>query len=189
MAGDTQNGNGRGGNRWSRATRGVAALLLLLPLVANRFSDEVAWDPGDFIVMGAMLFAACVTYELATRISGSTAYRAAVGIAIVAAFLLVWINLAVGIIDSEDNRANLVFAGVLAVGLLGALATRFEPRGMARTMVAMAIAQMLVAVFALFAAQGNEGSILSMCFAAVWLGSAQLFRKAARAQMAPGPAQ
>ena len=38
--------------------------------------------------------------------TGNSAYRAAVGVAIAAAFILVWMNLAVGIIGSEDNPAN-----------------------------------------------------------------------------------
>ena len=41
-----------------------------------------------------MLAAACGTFELAARMAGNTLYRAAVGVAI-AAFILVWINLAV----------------------------------------------------------------------------------------------
>ena len=53
--------------------------------------------------MGAMLAAACGTYELAAWMTGNRAYRAAVGVAVAAAFLLVWINLAVGIIGTETT--------------------------------------------------------------------------------------
>ena len=35
-----------------------------------------------------------------------------------AAFLLIWINLAVGIIGSEDNPANLMYGAVLLLGLV-----------------------------------------------------------------------
>ncbi len=49
------------------------------------------------------------------------AYRFAVGVALAAAFLLVWMNLAVGLIGSEDNPANLMYFGVLAVGFIGAI--------------------------------------------------------------------
>ena len=75
--------------------------LLLLPLVAMQFTNEVNWDETDFIVFGAMLAAACGTYELAARMTGNTAYRAAVSVAVAAAFLLIWINLAVGIIGAR----------------------------------------------------------------------------------------
>ena len=55
--------------------------------------------------------------------------------------MLVWINLAVGIIGSEDNPANLMYGGVLAVGVAGAVAARFRPGGMARALAATALAQ------------------------------------------------
>lgn len=99
MARNIENGSGRPGNRWSMAIWGTAACLLLLPLVAMQFTDEVNWDRFDFIVIGALLFAACGTYELATRLTSNTVYRAAVGVAVVTAVILIWINLAVGIFD------------------------------------------------------------------------------------------
>ena len=164
----------------------VAAFLLLLPLVAMQFTDEVNWDETDFIVMGALLFGACGAYELAARMTASTAYRAAVAVAIVSAFILIWMNLAVGIIGSEDNPANLMYGGVLAIGIAGALIGRFQPRGMARALLAMALAQTLVGVIALIGGLGSTGEnwpqvifVLTSFFAALWLISAWLFRKAA----------
>ena len=59
--------------------------------------------------------AACGTCELAARMTGNSAYRAAVGVAVAAAFILVWMNLAVGIIGTEDNPAKLMYGGVLPV--------------------------------------------------------------------------
>ena len=85
LAQQSENGGGRRGNRWRTAIWGTAALLLLLPWVAMQFTEEVAWDLADFIIIGAMLFAACGTYELAARLTVSTAYRAAVGVARAAA--------------------------------------------------------------------------------------------------------
>ena len=183
-----KNGSGRRGNRARLAIWGAAAGLLLLPWVAMQFTHEVDWDGTDFIVAGAMLLAACGAYELATRMSGNTTYRAAFGIVIVGAFLLVWVNLAVGIIGSENNPANLMYFGVLAVGLIGALVARFEPRGMARALVAMALAQVLVAVIAVIAdwgmPHGAPAEVIGVTafFVAPWLASATLFWKAARAQ-------
>jgi hypothetical protein len=167
----------------------IAALILLLPLAAMQFTDEVVWDETDFAVIGAMLFGACGVYELATRMTGNTAYRAAVGVAVAAAFILVWMNLAVGIIGSEDNPANLMYGGVLAVGMLGALIARFQPDGMAHALAATALAQALVGVIALIAGLGSTGAnwpgaivFLTGFFAALWLVSAWLFRKAEREQ-------
>lgn len=177
MAGNSGNSGGRRGSSWRIAAWGSAALLLLVPLVAMQFTDEVNWDGADFLVFGAMLSGALGTFELAARRSGDRAYRAAVVIALAAAFLIVWLNLAVGIIGTEGNPANLMFGGVLAVGLIGAVSARFQPPGMARALVATALAQALVAVAALV--YGSvEGFLLSGFFAVVWLLSAWLFRKA-----------
>lgn len=196
MAGNTQDGGGQRRSRWRIAVWGTAAFLLLLPLVAMQFNNEVNWDETDFIVFGAMLAVACSAYELAARASGSSAYRAAAGIAIAAAFILVWINLAVGIIGSEDNPANLMYGGVLAVGVIGALIAGFQPVGMARALVVTALAQASVGVIALIAGFGSTAPsfpeaivFLTGFFAALWLLSAWLFRKAAREQAPAGAAQ
>jgi hypothetical protein len=134
-----------------------------------------------------MLIAACAAYELATRMTRNVAYRAAVGIAVVAAFLLIWTDLAEGIIGSEDNPANLMYGGVLALGVSGAIVTRCRPRGMARVLVGTACAQALTAIVALSLGLGSNGAnwpqviiVLNGFFAILWLGSAALFWRAAR---------
>ncbi len=127
----------------------AVAFILLLPLVAMQFTDEVVWDLADFIVAGALLVGTGLTFELAARMTGNTAYRAAVGLAVVAALILVWMNLAVGLIGSEDNPANLMYGGVLLVGIIGAIIARFRPHGLARALFATALAQALVPVIAL----------------------------------------
>ena len=174
-------------NRWSRMIWGAAAALLAVPFVAMRFTSEVNWDAADFIVMGALLGAACGAYEIATRLSASMVYRAAAGVAVLGAFLLVWVNLAVGIVGSEDNPANLMFFGVPVVGLVGAALVRGRPSGMARTLLAMAAAQVLVAVIATVPGWGEPVHAppavagVTLFFLAPWLVSAALFRRAARA--------
>lgn len=175
----------RHGQRWRAAGWTAAALLLLTPWVAMRFTDEVAWTAGDFAFMAILLLAVGLPLEFTARRTRNPAYRAAVGAALAGAFVLVWINAAVGIIGSEHNDANLLYLGVLAVGLGGALIARFRPPGMARAMTAMALAQVFVGVAALIAGWGGAetGPLellgLTGCFAAVWLASAWLFRKAA----------
>jgi len=186
MEGITQDGAGRRGSRLRIAAWSAAALILLLPLVAMQFTDEVNWDVADFAIFGALLVGVGVAYELAARMTGDTAYRAAVGVALAAAFLLVWVNGAVGIIGSEDNDANLMYGGVLAVGVIGAIIARFQPPGMARALFATALAQASIAVVALIAGLGSPWSgpleivALNGFFVALWVGSAWLFREAAR---------
>jgi GNAT superfamily N-acetyltransferase len=169
------------------AVWGTATLVLLLPLFAMQVTDEVAWDLADFAIFGAMLVGACGTYELAARMTGNGAYRAAVGVALAAAFVLVWMNLAVGVIGTEDNPAKLMYGGVLAVGIIGAVVARFRPHGMARALVATALAQASVAVIALIGGLGHA-LVLTGIFVALWLTSAWLFRKAAREQTPTGVA-
>ena len=196
MAGNTENGGGRRGSRWRIAAWAtVAALILLLPLFAMKVTDQVVWDVADFAFFGALLVGAGGTYELAARKTGKTAYRAAVGVALAAAFLLVWVNGAVGVIGTEGDDANLMYGGVLAVGIIGAIIARFQPDGMARALFATALAQALVAVIVLIARLGSAGPIwrqdilmLTGFFAALWLMSAWLFRKAAREQTPAGAA-
>ena len=192
MAGNTENGGGRRGSRWRIAAWAAAALLLLLPLFAMQVTDQVVWDVADFAFFGALLVGAGVTYELAARKTGNTAYRAAVGVALAAAFILVWMNLAVGVIGTERDDANLMYGGVLAVGIIGAIIARFQPDGMARALFATALAQALVAVIALLAGLGSPWSgpgeilILNGFFVALFVGSAWLFRKAARGRAEQG---
>ena len=172
-------GGANGWSRWRMAMWGVAAFLLLLPLVAMQFTREVNWEAGDFLVMGIMLTVACGTCEMAARISGNGAYRAAVGIAVVISFLLVWINLAVGIIGTEDNVLNLMYGGVIAVAVVGSLVAGFRAAGMAKAMFAAAAAQLLVAVVAQIEGHFTWG--LTLFFVLLWLVSAGLFRKASEA--------
>lgn len=77
-------------------------------------------------------------------------------------------------------------AGVVAVGAVGAVLARFRPSGMARTSVAMAIAQTLVAAIALLAGLGRPYSppmelvALNGVFVALFVASALLFAAAGR---------
>ena len=158
---------------WRAAMWAAAGLLLLAPAVAMRFTAEMNWDETDFIVMGAMLAAACGLVELGARASGSLGYRLGVAVAVLTGFLTVWANLAIGMIASEDNPHNLVFAGVLAVALVGAILFRSRPRAMACVMAAAGTAQLLAGASGL--PYDVRGGIFSMLFAVPWLISAALF--------------
>jgi hypothetical protein len=121
-----------------------------------------------------------------TRVN-STAYQFAIGVALVAAFILVWLSLGVGIIGKDGDPANLMYFGVLAVGILGAIITRLRPQGMTRTLFAMSLAQALITAITLIAGLGlpwsGSAEILGLngFFIALFAGSAWLFRRAARA--------
>ena len=90
-------------------------------------------------------------------------------------------------VATEDDSPGPIFFGVLAVGIIGAIIARFRPQGMARALFATALAQALVAVIAMIAwKQYFEILVLNGFFIALWIGSALLFRKAARANHESG---
>jgi hypothetical protein len=180
---------------WRLLGWGGAAALLLLPLIAMRFTSEVNWTPADFIFAGSMFALVGGTFELVVRRSGSGWYRGGVAVALGTALLLVWINGAVGIVGDEQNPANLMFLGVIAIALAGSIVCRFRPAGMALAMVLAAAAQALVAVIAFVFRLGADQPpffpgviILIAAFSIAWLSSAWLFRNAAHQDLdAAGP--
>ncbi|QIL21758.1 hypothetical protein G7079_08795 [Thermomonas sp. HDW16] len=182
-------GHGRGSNHLRPLLWGAAACLLLLPAMAMQFfpASGVNWSTFDFIVMGAMLAIACGLYEFGAWLSGSTAYRVGFGLAVVAAFLTVWVNLAVGMLGNEHDIVNLMFAGVLFVAAAGALLAALKPGGMAWTMLATAAAQLLAVGVGLAMREFEPRElVLGAMFALPWLASAALFRRAARQQASDG---
>jgi len=166
-------------NLWRVAGWGTAVALILLPLIAMRFTDEVAWTLSDFVFAILLIGSVGVAYELVVRMTGNAAYRAAVGVALATGFLIVWSNLAVGIIGDEGNPANLAFFGVLAIAIAGAFVARLQAEGMARALFATAFAQLLVSAVALIARMDLPVGI-AIFFVGMWLVSGLLFRAAAR---------
>lgn len=167
----------------------VTAVLLLIPLVAMQFSEEVNWTSMDFAVAGFLLFGSGMAYVLIARSTTVFAGRAAGCIAAAAALMLIWVNLAVGIIGSENNPANLMYAGVVAVEIIGIAVARLRPRGMAYALFATAVAQTLVAQIALVGGLGATQPpgqlgilVLNGFFVALFAASAWLFRRASRTQ-------
>jgi hypothetical protein len=147
-----------------------------------KFTSEVNWTASDFLVAGVMIGGAGLAYELVVRTNRNRSYRAGAALALAAAFLTIWAVGAVGMIGDEGNPLNLMFGVVLMVALLGALLARFHSTGMARTMVVTAVAQAIASGLGLFA--DPLGGILSLAFAAIWLASAAMFRRAGEARSA-----
>jgi hypothetical protein len=170
----------------------VTALLLLVPLLAMQFTREVNWSPMDFAVAGGMLFFAGMAWTLLSAKSAKSAniaYRLAAAIAVATALLLAWGNLAVGLIGSEHNPANLMYAGVIGIAVIGVLAARGRALGLSRALFATALAQALVGVIALAGGLGAGEPpgrwgilILNGGFVALFALSGWLFARAARGQ-------
>lgn len=166
----------------------VTFILLLVPLIAMQFTEEVKWNFFDFIVAGFLLFGTGFSYKLLTQKAGSTVYKAAIAVSLASGLFLVWANLAVGIVGSEENPVNVFYFGVIAIGMIGSVIARFRPRGLSLTMFAMASATALIAagiiIFAVF--QNIEFTFpdvmrllaIHVFFITLFVISALLFRQA-----------
>ncbi|MBI5688694.1 MAG: hypothetical protein HZC55_01255 [Verrucomicrobia bacterium] len=140
------------------------------------------WKPGALILAFVLLVGGvAVVSELTIRRIGDKRYRAAVGLALLTVLLLVWMNVAVGGILGDDP-ANLMYIGVLLVGLIGTFLGRLEPRGMSRTLFVTAYAVLLVPAIAwLIGTPAFANGIaavfgLHAVFALLFAGAAWLFR-------------
>lgn len=185
-------GGGRRRSLWKGPAL-VTALLVSILLLASHFVEGWHWPPGAFVVVGALIFTVGFAYELVTRKRDAIAYRAAVGIAFGAGFMLLWGNL-VQMADVTPFAA--MYFGVPMVGLIGAAVARLRPNGMAWALLVTALAQGLVlgiAVIFLFHRnpqfttwtppewRGFGGNAI---FALLFAGSALLFRKAGQGESA-----
>ena len=164
----------------------ATVLVLLIPLAAMQFSDEVNWNTFDFAIAAVLLIGSGLAFKFVARKSCNFAYQVGVGVAVGSGLLLVWMNLAVGLIGSEDHPANTMYFAVLLLGFLGAICSRFRARGMSRALFATAIAQTLVPAVALLIWQPPltmgvlQVFAVSTVFAVLFAGSALLFRHASR---------
>jgi hypothetical protein len=182
-------GAGRRGSLW-KGPAFITALILLIPLLRNLLIYGWDWDLRGLLVVGgfgSVLFGTGLTYQMVTRKLATPAYRAGVGVALVAAFLLVWGNF----VQAADdvNPDAMMFLSVPLVAIIGAAIARFRPDGMARALFVTALAQALVLAIALIVRNPQltpwtpavlrgfgSNAFLVMLFA----GSAVLFRTAGR---------
>ncbi|MCB0461795.1 MAG: hypothetical protein R2816_06170 [Flavobacteriaceae bacterium] len=74
-----------------------AAILLLIPLIAMQFSDEVDWKLADFIIAGVLLLGTGLICEFVMRKVKKKENRIALVVVIITVLLLIWAELAVGI--------------------------------------------------------------------------------------------
>ena len=75
----------------------VVALLLLIPLIAMQFTEQVQWNLFDFMIAGALLMGAGLVGELVASNIKKPKHRNLVLLGLILALLLIWAELAVGI--------------------------------------------------------------------------------------------
>lgn len=78
----------------------IIAILLLIPLAAMQFTDQVDWDLSDFIVMGILLLGTGLSCELVLRKIKKTKHRIIICAILLILLFLIWAELAVGIFGS-----------------------------------------------------------------------------------------
>lgn len=162
----------------------VSLGLLMAPLAASRVVDDWNWSPGAFVRVYLLFFVTGMLYAAIARRMGAWAYKAGAGVALVAGFALGWSNM-VHVADS-GNPANLAYYSVLAVGAIGACLARLEPRGLARTLFAMAATLALIAVMLPSGAppaMARNMAIGHCVFVALFTASGLLFRHASLARL------
>lgn len=170
----------------SLARVGAATIgLLLIPFIAMRYTTEVDWSASDFILMGLLLFGFGTAYVLISRLSAHPAYRWGVAVAVGTGFLLIWSNLAVGLIGSEDNAINTWYFLIPVYGLVGGIIARFQASKLTWIVLGAAGIQIVITLGAL--ATGAQhlpySSVTEIIgvnafFTAFWLAAAALFRQA-----------
>ena len=141
------------------------------------------WGAEDFAAAGLIFGAVLVAFWLAWRQSSRIAYLMAIASGLGAVFLIVWVSLAVGFISEPGHPANLVFAAVLAVAVIGAVLSRLEPRGLSRAMWATAAVQAAAGAIAVILTAQTPGTSgvwivtgFSLGLVAAFVFSAWLFR-------------
>ena len=78
----------------------LIAVILLLPVIGMQFSNEVNWSVFDFLVAGFLLLGTVLTIEFVLQNVKTKNTKRILILGILAAILLLWIELAVGIFGS-----------------------------------------------------------------------------------------
>lgn len=123
-------------------------MLLIIPLVAMWYTDAVQWTLGDFLVAGALLLGSGSLFVYLRSKSSDTYHQFGTVVLVLSSLLLIWVNLAVGIIASETHPANQLYAIVVAVAFLGGLLVRFRASAMAKVMQFAAVVQLSIPLVA-----------------------------------------
>lgn len=161
--------------------------LLLIPFGAMQVFSEMNWSMGDFLIMGMLIFFVSMGYQLFTDLIQTQQHRFGVVLAFATAFLLLWINLAVGMIGNESNPANLLYYFVIAVFVVGGALSRLKRISISRVFFITAGVHACVPLIAylLWKPPLTIGLVqvvgINGIFVLLWLVSGMLLRDAHRA--------
>lgn len=173
-------------NRWRVLRLLVAAFVLIAPAVAMRLTSQVVWTGFDFAAMGLLLGLGLGGYEILAASARSSPGRIGGAVAVLAACLAVWIELAVGIVGDGGGIPGFAQVALVAAVMVGAVWTRGRPAAMRRLMFAATAGQMGIALLAVVLAPGAAAAWpfdtlgVSALLCGAWLVAAKLFVLAER---------
>ncbi|WP_397592325.1 hypothetical protein [Sphingorhabdus sp.] len=160
---------------WRVLGWGAAIALILTPLVAMQFTREVKWDETDFIVATIIFGIVGGLIELAVRLSSNWYFRIGAMFAVLAGFMVVWANLAVGLIGNEDNPVNLWFGTVLFVAIAGSIASRFRKRILPFAMFLSGALQVAIGIFVGILGSDMRGGTFTIVLSVAWFIASLFF--------------
>jgi len=76
----------------------IVLSILLIPLIAMQFTNEVNWGLLDFFIAAILLFTTGIILDFLIR--KKIKYKSVLLLVIVITFMLIWAELAVGIFDT-----------------------------------------------------------------------------------------
>jgi hypothetical protein len=160
---------------WRILGWGSAAGLLITPLIAMQFTSEVQWDAADFLFAAVIFGIVGGLVELTVRLTSNWITRLGALFAILAGFMLIWSNLAVGMIGNEDNPINLLFGAVLVIAALGACLSRLHSNILPFAMLAAGATQALIGLFAGVWGTDIRGGAFTIALSVLWWIASALF--------------
>ena len=166
---------GRRFNIWRIIGWGGAVSLVLAPLVAMQFTHEFNWDETDFILAAVIFGIVGGLIELAVRKSANWYFRFGSMFAVLAGFMVIWSNLAVGMIGNENNLVNLWFGVVLLIAITGSVASRFFRGILPAAMFTAGSVQAAIGIFAGIWGPDPRGGIFTILLSTAWFISSLLF--------------
>ena len=89
--------------------------------------------------------------------------------------MVIWSNLAVGMIGNEDNPINLLFDAVLAIAVLGACLSRIHHKVLTYAMLAAGTFQVTIGILAGILGSDFRGGVFTIILSLPWLVSSALF--------------
>lgn len=79
----------------------TVAFILMIPLIAMQFSNEVKWEFFDFVLMGSLLLGTGLACEFVIRKVKNIRHRVYIIEATLILLFLIWAELAVGIFGTS----------------------------------------------------------------------------------------